>query len=53
MSTDPNATPEQWANSLTADELAHQLDRLAGDAHVLERGERAAVLIRAANVIRA
>lgn len=52
MSTDPEVSPQTWADSLTPIELAHQLDRIAGDPHALDRHERAAVLMRAARVIR-
>lgn len=49
METDPTATPMAWAASLTQQELAQQLRRLAGDAHALDSAERRAVCTIAAD----
>lgn len=52
MLTDPDATPEQWAQSLDADDLADQLERLATDKHVFSDRERKALLRECASVMR-
>lgn len=44
MVTDANATPRQWAESLTLDELTTQLRVLVDDPHKLSRVERTAIV---------
>lgn len=43
MTSDPNATPAQWANSLSDEELATQLRNMINDPHKLERADRNAL----------
>lgn len=44
MNTSPDATPMEWAASMSSAELAKQVRRLAQDVHCLGAEERRAVL---------
>jgi hypothetical protein len=48
MTVDPDATPQEWVDSLTPRELAQQLRVLLTEPHKLNHDERTVVLTAAA-----